>query len=74
MAFYGVDLSCAGYLDLDATARLEYRGTARVLKKQGVVTNIFAEVFREGRNDNGKLAFPLQITGTLSNPKFALVD
>ena len=74
VAFYGVDLSCAGHLDLDATARLEYRGTARVLKKQGFVTNIFAEVFHEGRNDSGKLVFPLQITGTLSNPKFALVD
>jgi uncharacterized protein involved in outer membrane biogenesis len=74
VAFYGVDLSCAGHLDLNATARLEYRGTVKVLKKQGFLTNLFAEVFREGRNENGKLVFPLRITGMLSNPKFALVD
>jgi len=74
VAFYGFDLDCAGHLDLDKTESLAYQGMAKVLKKQGFVTNIFAELFHEARNENGKLVFPLRITGTLGNPKFSVVD
>lgn len=74
VAFYGFDLDCAGHLDLDKAANLEYHGVAKVLKKQGFATNIFAELFHEARDENGKLVFPLRITGTLDNPKFSLVD
>lgn len=74
VAFYGFDLDCAGYLDLDKAEALEYHGTAKVLKKQGLLTNLFAEVFHEARNENGKLVFPLRVTGTLTTPKFSVVD
>lgn len=74
VAFYGFDLDCGGHLDLDKTGNLEYRGVAKVLKKQGFVTNIFAELFHEARDENGKLVFPLRVTGTLDNPKFSVVD
>jgi hypothetical protein len=53
---------------------MDYHGVAKIVRKQGFVTNIFAEIFHEGRSENGKLVFPLRITGTLVNPKFALVD
>ena len=74
VAFYGFDLDCSGYLDLDKNENLAYQGMAKVLKKQGLMTNIFAELFHEARNENGKLVFPLRITGTLGNPKFSVVD
>lgn len=74
VAFYGFDLQCAGHLDLNGTGELAYHGVAKVLKKQGFVTNVFAELFHEARDKNGKLVFPLRITGTITNPKFALVD
>lgn len=72
--FYGVDFECSGYLKLNGSNRLNYKGLAKVLKKQGFFTNTFAKLFHEAREHNGKLVFPLQITGTLADPKLALVD
>lgn len=74
IALYGVDMQCAGELDLRGAGTLNYDGAVRVMKKQGFFTNVFARAFREAREENGKLVFPIRITGTLEEPKVAVVD
>ncbi len=73
VAFYGVDVRCSGSLDLTDGGGLNYKGVAMVITKEGFFTNIFSKL--EGaRLENGKLAFPIQIEGTLESPKFSVVN
>jgi uncharacterized protein involved in outer membrane biogenesis len=74
IAFYGVDLQCAGGLGLSGSGILDYQGVAKVMKKQGFFTNIFARTMHDAKEENGKLVFPIQINGTMVNPKFSVVD
>jgi len=74
IAFYGVDLQCAGDLGLSRAGSLNYQGVAKVEKKQGFFTNIFARTMHEAKEENGKLVFPIRINGTMVNPKFSVVD
>jgi|SRR5271157_99310 len=73
VAFYGVDVRCSGSLGLTGGGGLNYKGVAMVIKKQGFFTNMFSRI--EGAKlENGKLAFPIQIEGTLESPKFSVVN
>jgi hypothetical protein len=72
--FYGVAVECAGNLGLSRGGTLDYQGVARVLKKQGFFTNIFAKVMHEAKEENGKLLFPIQVSGTMVSPKFSVTD
>lgn len=74
IAFYGVDLQCAGDLGLSGAGILDYQGVAKVMKKQGFFTNIFARTMHDAKEENGKLVFPVRINGTMVNPKFSVVD
>jgi len=73
VAFYGVDLDCDGVLGL-SSGTLDYQGKVKVLKKQGFFTNLFAKVAHEAKEENGRLVFPIRVTGTMLNPKFAVTD
>jgi hypothetical protein len=74
IAFYGVDIQCAGSLGFGGDGILDYQGVARILKKQGFFTNIFGKVWYGAKEENGKLVFPIRIRGTLIRPKFSGVD
>jgi uncharacterized protein involved in outer membrane biogenesis len=74
IAFYGSDLECTGDLGLRGTSTLDYQGEVRVLKKQGFFTNVFAKLLHEAREENGKLVFPIRITGTIVDPKVTAID
>jgi hypothetical protein len=74
IAFYGVDLQCAGGLGLTGSGTLDYQGVAKVLKKQGFFTNIFARTMHEAKEENGKLIFPIRINGTMVKPKFSVTE
>lgn len=71
--FYGIDVEGGGTLD-EINGGLNYRGAATIEKKQGFFTNIFARMFKEAHEKQGKLTFPIQLTGTLSNPKFSVTE
>ncbi len=74
IAFYGVDVQCAGDLGVSNGGTLDYQGVARVLKKQGFFTNIFATVLHEAKEENGKLVFPIRVSGTMLTPKISITD
>ncbi len=71
--FHGTDVVGSGNTSVTDGA-LDYRGNAIVLQKQGFITSLFARVFKEAHEKNGRLVFPLRITGTLANPKCAVVE
>jgi uncharacterized protein involved in outer membrane biogenesis len=71
--FYGIDMAGSGRLD-ELNSRLDYRGTATVQTKQGFFVNTFARMFKGADLKHGRLAFPIQITGTLNHPKCSVVD
>lgn len=65
--FYGIDLTGAGGLD-EVSGGMNYRGVATVLTKQGFFIDTFARWFKGAQMKNGRLTFPLHISGTLSHP------
>lgn len=71
--FYGIDVEGGGSLDL-ANNGLNYTGAATIEKKQGFFTNIFARVFKDAEEKNGRLRFPIRLTGTLGVPEFSVTD
>lgn len=73
VAFYGVDVQCSGSIALTAAGGLDYKGVARVMKKQGFFTDIMSRM-AGAKEQNGKLFFPIQIGGTLENPQFSVVN
>ena len=73
IAFYGVDVECAGALGLSG-GTLHYLGVARVLKKQGFFTNLVAKIAHEAKEENGRLVFPIKVSGTMPDPKFSVVE
>ena len=73
IGFYGVDVQCAGSLGL-TRGSLDYKGIAKALKTQGFFTNVFARVLHEAKEENGKLSFPVQVSGTMVSPKFSVTD
>jgi uncharacterized protein YhdP len=74
IAFYGVDVQCAGELGLNGGGTLDYQGVARILKKQGFFTNLFAKMAHEAKEENGRLTFPIRVSGTMLKPQFAVTE
>lgn len=71
--FYGTDVVGSGSTSV-LDGAMDYRGVAIVLKKQGVITSLFARMFKEAQEKNGRLTFPLRVTGTLAHPKSSVVE
>lgn len=62
-------MDCAGELGLN-NGSLNYEGEAKVLKKQGFFTNLFAKIAHEAKEESGRLVFPIRVSGTMLKPKF----
>lgn len=71
--FYGTDVVGSGNISL-LDGALDYRGAANVVRKQSLVTNLFARIFKEAQQKDGRLAFPLRLTGTLTTPSLSVVN
>ena len=56
--FYGTDVVGSGSTSV-VDGAMDYRGVAIVLKQQGLVTSLFARIFKEAQEKNGRLTFPL---------------
>lgn len=70
--FYGIRVDGAGSMSL-AGGPVEYRGKAIIEKKQSFATTTFARLFKHAKEKDGRLEFPIALTGTLANPQFAVV-
>ena len=73
MDFYGIGVRGGGNVN-EVTGGLNYRGTAIIEKKPGFVVTSFARLFKGGHMKDGHLTFPIQISGTLSNPKCSIAE
>jgi len=71
--FYGVAISGDGSLD-EKSGQLDYTGVVTIEKKQGFFTRTFARLFKDAKEKNGRLIFPIRLAGTLSHPKFSVTD
>ena len=71
--FYGTEVVGSGSTSV-LDGALEYKGAATVLSKQSLITNLFARVFKEAKEQNGRLTFPLKLTGTLTKPTLSVVE
>lgn len=71
--FYGIVLDGTGSMSLTG-GQVDYRGNATIEKKQGFFTNSFARWFKGAQEKDGRLRFPIKLTGTLANPQFAVVQ
>lgn len=71
--FYGVTLDGAGTLT-ETTGGMDYRGRVTILKKQGFFKDIFAQLFKDAQVKNGRITFPIRVSGTLSNPQVTILD
>lgn len=71
--FYGTDVVGSGNTSV-LDGAVDYRGVATVLKKQGFFTSLFARMFKDAQERNGRLTFLLRITGTLAHPSSSVVD
>jgi uncharacterized protein involved in outer membrane biogenesis len=69
--FYGIDVDGTGSMSL-AGGPVRYKGTATIEKKQGILTNTFARLFKGAKEKDGRLRFPIKLTGTLENPQFTV--
>ncbi|MGH9617090.1 MAG: AsmA-like C-terminal region-containing protein, partial [Acidobacteriaceae bacterium] len=70
--FYGVVVAGTGSMSLTG-GQIDYRGTATIEKKQGFLTSTFARWFKGAKEKQGRLTFPIRLTGTMSDPKFTIV-
>ncbi|MGB8477828.1 MAG: AsmA family protein [Acidobacteriaceae bacterium] len=70
--FYGIDVNGTGSMSL-AGGPVNYRGSATIEKKQGFFTTTLARWFKGAKEKDGRLEFPIELTGTLANPQFAVV-
>ncbi len=70
--FYGIDVDGAGSLSLIG-GPMDYRGSATIEKKQGFFTDTLARWFKGAKERDGRLTFPIRLTGTLANPHFSVV-
>ena len=68
--FYGMEVDGTGSMSLTG-GPVNYRGSATIEKKQGFFTTTFARWFKHAKEKDGRLEFPIALTGTLANPQFA---
>lgn len=71
--FYGTNVTGSGSTSV-LDGAMDYRGDAVVMQKQGLVTNLFARMFKGAQEKDGRLTFPLRLTGTVDHPKCTIVD
>ncbi len=71
--FYGIVLNGGGRF-LEADDGMDYRATATIEKRQGFFMDLFARLFKDAEVKNGRIVFPLKITGTLNHPQIAVTD
>ena len=71
--FYGINVDGSGSVD-ELNSQLDYKGNATVQTKQGFFVSTFARMFKGADSKHGRLVFPIQVTGTLNNPKCSVVD
>ncbi len=71
--FYGINVGGSGSVD-ELNSQLDYKGNATVQTKQGFFVSTFARMFKGADSQNGRLVFPIRVTGSLNNPKCAVVD
>jgi hypothetical protein len=71
--FYGIAVDGAGSMSLTG-GPMDYEGSATIEKKQGIFTTTFARWFKHAKQKDGRLTFPVRLTGTLANPQFAVVN
>lgn len=67
----GVDVDGSGSVSLAGEGVLDYQGVARLAAAQNAVSN-FLQGLTGATLENGKLTFPFNVAGTLSNPKFLI--
>ncbi len=70
--FYGIDVDGSGNLN-EVNGGMDYRGVATILKKQGFFTNVAARMFKGADEKQGRLSFPIRVSGTLQNPQLSVV-
>ncbi len=70
--FYGIDVDMSGSMSLTG-GPVRYQGTATIEKKQGFFFNTFARWFKGAKEQNGRLEFPIKLSGTLAHPEFTVV-
>ena len=69
--FYGIDIDGTG--DTSVTAgTMDYRGVATIQKKQGFFMDLLASWFKGAKIKNGRMTFPMHLTGTIAKPKFVV--
>jgi hypothetical protein len=71
--FYGIDVDGSGSTSVIGSGAMDYRGVVTVATKQGFFTNIYAKLFKGAKEKNGRLKFPIRISGTLDSPQCAIV-
>jgi len=70
--FYGIAVDGTGTTSVTGGG-MNYKGVATIQNKQGFFTDMFASWFKGAQIRDGKMTFPVQISGTLAKPKFAIV-
>lgn len=70
--FYGIEVNGSGSMSLMG-GPMDYRGSATIEKKQGFFIDTFARWFKGAKEKDGRLTFPIRLTGTLANPQFSVV-
>ncbi|HVB58387.1 MAG TPA: AsmA family protein [Candidatus Acidoferrales bacterium] len=68
---YGVDVQSSGSVHVTSAGNLDYQGVARIVTKQGFLTNLFGRMSGASLK-NGMLSFPFQVSGTMDNPTFSV--
>lgn len=71
--FYGINVDGSGSTSVMGTGGMDYRGMATVMTKQGFFTDMFASWFKGAKIKNGRMNFPIRVTGTLANPQCSIV-
>ncbi|MHB8302137.1 MAG: AsmA family protein [Acidobacteriaceae bacterium] len=69
--FYGIDVDGHGSTSV-VGAGMDYRGLATIQTKQGFFIDLFASWFKGAHVKNGRLTFPIRLTGTMADPKFVM--
>ncbi|HVC91312.1 MAG TPA: AsmA family protein [Acidobacteriaceae bacterium] len=70
--FYGIEVNGSGSMSLTG-GPMDYRGSATIEKKQGFFIDTFARWFKGAKEKDGRLRFPIRLTGTLAKPQFFVV-
>jgi AsmA family/AsmA-like C-terminal region len=71
--FYGIVVDGSGNTSVVGSGTMNYRGVVTVMTKQGFFIKMYAKLFKGAKEKNGKLKFPIRITGTLDHPQCVII-